>query len=130
MNGIVANLASRGVPHERIAILGFSQGACLTCEYVARHPRRYGAVMPLTGSLLGPPGTEYAYDGSLAGTPVFMGASDPDELVPLERVEETSRVLQRMGAQVELRRYPGMGHTICEDELEACRALLLSLIHI
>jgi predicted esterase len=109
-------------------LLGFSQGACLTMEYVARHPRRYGAVMGLTGGLIGPPGTPREYPGSLAGTPVFLGTSDPDPHVPFERVKETQAVLSRMGAQVELRRYPGMPHTINEDELDACRALVQRVV--
>ena len=121
---IVNDLLSRGIPSERIAILGFSQGACLTSEYIARHPRRYGAAMVLTGGMIGPPGTPRTYSGSLEGTPIFIGTSDPDPHVPFERVVETKGVLTKLGAQVELRRYPGMPHTINDDELQACRALL------
>ena len=128
LESIVAELLARGVPGERIALLGFSQGACLTLEFTARHPRRYGAVMGLTGGLIGPPGTPRDYPGSLDGTPVFLGTSDPDPHVPFERVRETAAVLARMGAGVELRRYPGMPHTINEDELDACRALLRRLV--
>jgi len=124
---IVNDLISRGIPSGRIAILGFSQGACLTCEYVARHPRRYGAVLALTGGLIGPPGTPRDYTGSLDGTPIFLGANDPDPHVPIARVRETEQVLSRMGGKVELRRYPGLPHTINEDELVACRALLQSI---
>lgn len=124
LDAVVNDLLSRGIPGERIAILGFSQGACLTCEYVARHPRRYGAAMALTGGLIGPPGTPRNYPGSLDGTPIFLGTSDPDPHVPFERVRETERVLAGMGATVELRRYPGMPHTINEEELALCRGLL------
>jgi predicted esterase len=124
LESLVVDLLARGVPAARIALLGFSQGACLTLEFAARHPRRYGAVMGLTGGLIGPPGTPREYPGSLSGTPVFLGTSDPDPHVPFERVRETEGVLARMGAAVELRRYPGMPHTINEDELEACRMLL------
>jgi predicted esterase len=121
---IVADLIERDVAAERIAIMGFSQGACLTTEFVARNPRRYGAVIALTGGLIGPPGTPRKYPGSLAGNPVFLGSSDPDPHVPFERVQETKDVLTRMGASVELRRYPGMPHTINQDELLAARQLL------
>ena len=124
LQAIVAGLLARGVSGEHIALLGFSQGACLVLEYVARYPRRFGAVIGLTGGLIGPPGTPRKYAGSLSGTPVFLGTSDPDPHVPVERVEETQSVLDRMGGVVELRRYPGMPHTINEDELEAARALL------
>jgi len=124
LESLTADLLARGVPGDRIALLGFSQGACLTLEFTARHPRRYGAVMGLTGGLIGPPGTPRDYPGSLHGTPVFLGASDPDPHVPFERVRETEEVLVRMGAAVELRRYPGMPHTVNEDELNACRRLL------
>jgi predicted esterase len=124
---VMADLLARGVASERLALLGFSQGACLTSEFVARHPRRYGAVMALTGGLIGPPGTPRDYAGSLAGTPVFLGTSDPDPHVPFARVAETEVVLKRMGAHVELRRYPGMPNTINQDELDACRAMLTAM---
>ena len=127
IDSIVNVLLSRGIPSERIAILGFSQGACLASEYAARHPRRFAAVMGLTGGLIGPPGTPREYVGSLGGTPVFLGTSDPDPHVPMERVQETQRVLEKLGAAVEFRRYPGMPHTINQEELEICRAMLSSV---
>jgi phospholipase/carboxylesterase len=124
IESLVDGLIARGIQSERIALLGFSQGACLTTEFVARNPRRYGAVIGLTGGLIGPPGTPRKYPGSLAGTPVFLGTSDPDPHVPFARVKETEDVLRRMGAEVELRRYPGMPHTIDRDELDAARILI------
>ena len=128
LDRLVRELVERGVAAERIALLGFSQGACLVTELVGRHPRRYGAVMGLCGGLIGPPGTSRDYQGSLDGTPVFLGASDPDSHVPFERVEETAAVLERMGARVELRRYPDMPHAINDDELDACRALMRDVL--
>jgi predicted esterase len=127
LDSLVNDLLARGIRSGRIAILGFSQGACLTSEFVARHPRRYGAVMPLTGGLIGPPGTPRNYHGSLEGTPVFIGSGDPDPHIPFERVIETEAVLAGMGAKVEVRRYPGMPHTINEDELIACGDLLRTM---
>lgn len=124
IESLTLDLMDRGVPSEKIAVLGFSQGACLTVEFAARNPRRYGAIIGLTGGLIGPPGTPRNYSGSLYGTPVFLGTSDPDPHVPFDRVLETKEVLGSLGASVELRRYPGMGHTINEDELDACRELL------
>ena len=128
IDSIVEDLLSRNIPSDRIAPLGFSQGACLTSEYVARHPRRYAAVMPLTGGLIGPPGTPRDYAGSLDKTPVFLASGDPDPHVPFQRVLETEAVFRRMGAQVEMRRYPGMPHTINQDELDVCRQLLESVV--
>ncbi len=127
LESLVADLVTRKVPAERIVLLGFSQGACLSLEFAARHPRRYGAVLGLTGGLIGPPGTPRRYAGSLAGTTVFLGSGDPDPHVPFERVEETEQVLRGMGASVELRRYPGMPHTINEDEFEKCRTIIKSV---
>ncbi len=128
VESLVVELIQRGMSSRRIAILGFSQGACLASEFAARHPRRYGALLVLTGGLIGPPGAPRDYPGSLDGTPVFLGSSDPDPHVPFERVRQTSGVLERMGARVELRRYPGMFHTIHPDELDACRQLLAAMI--
>ncbi|MCC7022242.1 MAG: dienelactone hydrolase family protein, partial [Thermomicrobiales bacterium] len=107
-----------------IALLGFSQGACLALEYAARNATRYAGVIGFSGGLIGPPGTSFAYHGSLDGTPVFLGCSDIDAHIPLSRVEETAEAMTRLGANVDLRIYPGMGHTVNRDELDAARALL------
>jgi predicted esterase len=124
IESLVQDLLIRKIPSEHIAILGFSQGACLTSEFIARHPRHYGAAMVLTGGLIGPEGTPRNHTGTLGGTPVFLGSGDPDIHVPFERVQETANVLGSMGAHAEVRRYPGMPHTVNADELEACRTLL------
>ena len=109
-------------------ILGFSQGACLASEFAARNARRYGAIGALTGGLIGPPGTPRDYPGSLDGTPVFLGSSDVDPHVPLKRVKETADVLTRLGAKVDERIYPGMGHIVNEDEIDAVRGLLAAMV--
>lgn len=121
---LVAALEHDGVPAERIALVGFSQGACLSLEFAARHPRRYAAVAALSGGLIGPPGTPRGYTGTMAGTPVFLGCSDVDAHIPAARVHESAEVFARMGAAVDARIYPGMGHTINRDELLAVRSLL------
>jgi glyoxalase family protein len=121
---VVHVVEQAGVPAERIMLAGFSQGACLTLEHVARNARRYGAVAGFTGGLIGPPGAARDYPGGLAGTPVFLGSSVPDPHVPWERVEESAVVLERMGAVVDLRGYPYMPHTINAEEVGAARALL------
>jgi predicted esterase len=121
---LVNQLESQGYGSERIVLLGFSQGACLSLEFAARNPGRYAAVVGFSGGLIGPPGTARDYQGSLGGTPVFLGCSDVDAHIPLERVHETTGVLRRMGATVDERIYKGMGHTINTDELEAVRRLL------
>ena len=122
--GLVQDLAQHGVPTERLAVMGFSQGACLTLEFAARHARRYAAVVAFTGGLIGPTGTPRDYAGSFDGTPMFIGSSDVDPHVPLERVRESSAVLRRMGAIVDERIYPQMAHTINADELAVVDALL------
>jgi predicted esterase len=128
LSSVIDDLLGRGIPSERIALLGFSQGACLSSEFVARNPRRYGAVMVLTGGLIGPPGTPRNYPGSLDSTPVFLGCGDPDPHIPFGRVLETEQVFSRMGATAEVRRYPGRPHTISPDELDVCRAMLQELV--
>jgi predicted esterase len=121
---LVASLAEEGLGAERIGLLGFSQGACLSLEFAARHARRYAGVFGLSGGLIGPPGTPRDYAGSSEGTPVFLGCSDVDPHIPLERVHETAEVFRRLGANVDERIYPRMGHTVNRDELEAVRAVL------
>ena len=121
---LVDHLHQEGVASERVALLGFSQGACLALEFAARHPRRYAAAIGLSGGLIGPPGSARTYAGSLEGTPVFLGCSDVDPHVPVERVHESADVLRRLGAAVDTRIYPGMGHTVSPDEFRAIRELL------
>jgi predicted esterase len=120
---LVAELGDAGISSDRIGLLGFSQGACLALEFIARHAQRYACVAGLSGGLIGPPGTPRAYTGTLAGTPVFLGCSDIDAHIPLERVHETTRALRALGAIVDERIYRGMGHTVNADELDALKAL-------
>jgi predicted esterase len=124
IGGLVSMLEQQQVPPGRIAMVGFSQGACLALEFAARHPRRYAAVAGLSGGLIGPPGTPRDYPGSLEGAPVFLGCSDIDAHIPLERVHESAEAFRRLGASVDTRIYPRMGHTVNPDEIEAVRALL------
>ena len=121
---ITAELTAAGIPRERILLAGFSQGACLASEFVARNAARYGGLIAFTGGLIGPPGTEFRYTGSLLGTPAFLGAGDPDPHVPWARVEETAAVLSGLGAEVTLKRYPGLPHTISTEELAEARTLI------
>jgi predicted esterase len=109
-------------------LLGFSQGACLTLEFTARHARRYGGVAGLSGGLIGPDGTPRDYVGSLAGTPVFLGCSDVDFHIPKERVEHTAEVLRRLGSDVTVRLYPGMGHMVNQDEIALVRQMMAALV--
>jgi predicted esterase len=129
VGGLVASLAEQGVSTDRLVILGFSQGACLSLEYSARNARRYAAIIGLSGGLIGPPGTPRDYAGSLDGSLVFLGCSDIDFHIPLERVHETAAVLGRMDASVDERIYKGMGHIVNADELKAVRKLLQSPGH-
>jgi len=124
---LVAQVERAGVAAERIALLGFSQGACLASEFVARNARRYGGLIAFSGGLIGPAGTPRDYPGSLAGTPAFFGCSDVDSHIPKARVEESAEVLRRLGGEVTMKLYRGMGHTINEDELEHARAILVGL---
>ena len=120
----IATVTEAGLSEEEVVLCGFSQGACLATEYVARHPQRYGGVVGLSGGLIGPEGTDFDYDGTLDGTPVFLGCSDQDPYIPLERVEETADVLRGMSAKVTKRIYEGMGHTTNEDEIQHIRSVL------
>ena len=121
---IVDDLSAQQIAAERVAVLGFSQGACLSLEYAARHARRYAAVIGFSGGLIGPPGAPREYTGSMDGTPVFIGCSDIDPHIPVERVRESAVVFRGLSAQVDERIYPRMGHTINGDEISRVRKLL------
>jgi predicted esterase len=124
IESLIDDVTRQGSQPERIVLMGFSQGACLSLEFAARHPRQYAAIVGFSGGVIGPPGTPRDYAGTFDRTPVFLGCSDVDPHIPLERVHETAAVFRRMGASVDERIYPGMGHTVANDELEAVDALL------
>lgn len=124
IDDILARIQTAGIPLDRAFLLGFSQGACLALEYTARHARRYGGVAGLSGGLIGPEGTPRTYGGSLEGTLVFLGCSDVDSHIPAARVLETADVMRKLGGHVTARLYPGMAHTINEDEIAAVRNLV------
>lgn len=121
---VLTQIGAAGIPPTRTLLLGFSQGACLASEFVARHAHRYGGLAVLSGGLIGPDGTPRNYPGSLEGTPVFLGCSDVDSHIPAARVRESGEVLERLGGEVTLRLYPGMGHMVNDDEIEAVRAMV------
>ncbi|MEZ4662603.1 MAG: alpha/beta fold hydrolase [Caldilineaceae bacterium] len=121
---IVAQLNDAGISSAQIILGGFSQGACVAAEYAARHARRWGGLLIFSGGLIGPPGAAFEYAGALAGTPTFIGCSDTDFHIPLTRVHETTEVLTSLGANVTERIYPGMDHTIIEDEIEEAQAII------
>ena len=128
VGSVVDQVVEAGVPREKIVLLGFSQGACLASEYMARNATRYGGLAALSGGLIGPEGTPRAYAGALDGTPVFLGCSDVDPHIPVERVHETDEVLTRLGANVDKRIYPNFGHTVNQDEADAVRAMLQTVV--
>lgn len=115
----VVHRAADAVGSAHVVLLGFSQGACLASEYVVRHARPYGGLVVLSGGLIGPSGTPRDYDGSLGGTPVFVGCDANDPHIPRARVHETTATLEELGADVTERIYPALGHGINEEELES-----------
>lgn len=120
----VQALEALGAPRRRIAFLGFSQGACVACEYLRRRPQRWGAAIAFTGGLFGPEGTTWDAPPLLDRTPVLLSNSDVDDFVPWPRTEATAAVFARMGAAVTLKLYPGREHVVGDDEIDEARAIL------
>ena len=128
VDAAVAGVVEGGVPLDHVVVCGFSQGACLAAEYVARNSRRYGGLVVLSGGLVGPEGVTFEYGGDLAGTPVFLGCSDVDPYVPVERVHESTAVFERLGGDVTERIYEGMAHVVTDDEVAFVGELLDGLL--
>ena len=125
---VIARIEDAGIPRPRIMLLGFSQGACLSLEFAARHATRYGGIACLSGGLIGPDGTPRDYTGSFHGTAAFLGCSDIDSHIPAARVSESAAVLKRLGANVTMKLYPGMGHLVNEDEIAAVSAMMQEVV--
>jgi phospholipase/carboxylesterase len=128
LEDVLERIAQAGILPERTMLCGFSQGACLALEFAARHARRYGGVVGLSGGLMGPDDNPRNYAGSLAGTPVFLGCGDNDPYIPRKRVRLSNEVLRRLGGEVTMRLYRGIGHTINQDEVETVRQMMGSLV--
>ena len=127
IENILVKLEEAAIPVEQTIILGFSQGACLTLEFVARNAKRYGGVVGLSGGLIGPDDTARDYPGTLAGTPIFLGCSDKDPFVPKERVEFSATIMQKLGGDVTAKLYPNLAHTVNPDEIRSIHAMMVAL---
>ena len=137
LDDVRREVEAAGIPARRTVLLGFSQGACLALEYGARHARRFGGLVGLSGGLIGtgqrpgaapPEDKTFDYAGSLDATPVFAGCSDVDAHIPVRRVHQTSAALRALGGDVTERIYPGMGHVVNEDEVAYVRELLAAVV--
>ena len=125
---VVRQVNEAGIASDKIILGGFSQGACLASEFVARNAQRFGGLLVFSGGLIGPPGTPRNYPGNFGGMPVFIGCSNVDFHIPEERVHETAEVLTHMGAVVDKQIYPNMGHTIVQDEIERAQKIVMAVI--
>jgi phospholipase/carboxylesterase len=130
LSGVISDIYKAGITSEQIFFAGFSQGACLTLEFVTRNARRWGGVAAFTGGLIGDKIYSENYRGDFEGTPVFIGSSDPDSHIPVSRVHESTLLLNSMNASVTEKLYPGMGHTISLDEVETVNKLLFDKKHV
>jgi phospholipase/carboxylesterase len=124
LDELVNDVARAGIDHRHIFFTGFSQGACLTLEFVTRNARRWGGVAAFTGGLIGDKVYRGNYHGDFQSTPVFIGSSNPDPHIPVTRVHETTSVLKSMNASITEKIYPNLGHTIAEDEIRLANALI------
>lgn len=125
LNDVVNDLKQKKIDPKNIYFLGFSQGACLTLEYVTRNAMKYGGVIAFTGGLIGDKVYTENYKGDFSGTPIFIGTSDPDPHVPVERVNATENILTSMNAAVVKKVYKNMGHTINQDEIDHANKILI-----
>lgn len=123
---VVSQIKSRGIAADQVYLLGFSQGACLALEYACRHATKYGGVAAFTGGLIGDRIYPERYTGKFNNTPFFLGTSNPDPHVPVERVKASTQIITDMGGDVTLKVYDGMGHTIVQDELNHAAKLIFS----
>jgi phospholipase/carboxylesterase len=123
---LLDDLYGMGIPTNNIYFAGFSQGACLTLEFVTRNANRYGGIVAFTGGLIGDKIYNENYKGDFGGAPIFIGTSNPDPHVPVERVYATTNILKNMGALVTEKVYNNMGHTINQDEIDNANRIVFN----
>jgi phospholipase/carboxylesterase len=123
---LVQQVITDGIAAENIYFLGFSQGACLTLEYIARNAKRYGGAVAFTGGLIGAKLNVNNYTGDFGSTPILITTSDPDMHVPLTRVEESVQILKELNAEVTLKVYKGRPHTILQEEIDLANQIIFS----
>lgn len=121
---VVDDVVADGIAAENIYFLGFSQGACLTLEFITRHAAKYGGTVAFTGGLIGDQLYPENYNGNFGGSPVFIGTSNPDPHVPVDRVKATEKLLKDMGADITVNIYNNMGHTISQEEIDWANRLI------
>ncbi|HET8809723.1 MAG TPA: dienelactone hydrolase family protein [Flavobacteriaceae bacterium] len=117
-------VVEQGIPAENIYFLGFSQGACLTLEFVTRNAKKYGGIVAFTGGLIGDKIYEGNYSGDFEGTPIFLSTGNPDPHVPLERIEESTKILKKMNANLQVKIYENRPHTISQEEIDLANELI------
>jgi predicted esterase len=127
VGSLVEDLEASGIARDHLVVMGFSQGACLATEFAIRNASRFGGFVAFSGGAIGPPGTAWDESRRFDQTPMFLGCSDIDPHIPIERVRESAEICARMGASVTTRIYPGMGHLVNDDEIAHARALLDTL---
>lgn len=127
LGSLVSEIEGAGIRRDRIVMMGFSQGACLTTEFAIRNASRFGGFVAFSGGAIGPAGTTWDETPRFDGTPFFFGCSDIDPHIPEARVRESAEVCARMGADVTTRIYPGMGHLVNDDEIAHAQAILKTL---
>ncbi|MBK8680521.1 MAG: dienelactone hydrolase family protein [Bacteroidetes bacterium] len=126
LKDLVDEVTEQGITTENIYFLGFSQGACMSLEFVTRNAKKWGGVVAFTGGLIGDKIYQQNYSGNFNGTPIFIGTGNPDSHVPIERVNESVSILQKMNAEVHLQVYDGRPHSISPEEIEEANRLIFN----
>jgi len=124
LSNLLEDIKSKGIASENIYFTGFSQGACLTAEFITRNASRFGGIALFTGGVIGDKIYAENYKGDFAGTPVFIGTGNPDAHVPVERVNETAKIMEKMNAAVTVKVYVNRPHSISQDEIETANKLI------
>jgi|SRR5690606_32890245 len=120
----VKSIVEAGIEPQNIFFFGFSQGACLTLEFLARNAQQFGGAVAIIGGVIGEKINKENYNGDFQQTPIFIGTSHPDFHVPIERVHDTENILKEMNAAVTLKIYENFGHSINQEEIDLANTII------
>ena len=127
IEALIARERERGMPAQRIVLMGFSQGCAMTLLTGLRHGERLGGLVGLSGYLPLAAQTAAERSPANADVPIFLAHGREDPMVGIDRALASRDALRALGYDVEWHDY-AMPHSVCMDEIVDLNRWLLQVL--